>query len=455
MQIILVFVMNRGFIILMIDANEASEDVAADWQNLGLEQDVLFQIFEKVGSTKTIQLSGVSSGWRDTINTVCSTWSNLDITARQSQTDSFAAWVMKYESSIKHLKISTSVGQQSWYSTKGVKGDYLSSMTGLQGYINEAGASMESLSHLPSSTSTVEAKFVVSADILDPRIDLGTLSLITKLSLDCQTVSKCHTKVYLQLPNTNSLEMLTLTSYGFSRVDFCLLHSASFQALRFIHLSFISTQNQLEQIIQMSTLESMHVGIDTDRSALGDGIDIAGIQALVNLQQLHLCLHTCYLRNAHMLQRLPQLRTLSIDMSDDVAVLFRPEDGSRYALPCLLNNLEHVELVMHSVFDVTDCLEGLGLVSRLPSLRVVLQQSSSRGPSEVHWAIKDGSVLARAANLRHLHVECTSMLINLLPPKLESLHVVAKKVNVKTDLKSALSSLAICHLKARLDVEYF
>lgn len=451
----MISVANRGFVTPMIDANEASEYMAADWQNLGLEQDVLLQIFEKVGSTETIQLSGVSSGWRDIINTVCGIWGNLEITARQSQTDSFAAWGMKYGDSIKHLKISTSVGQQCWYSTKGIHGDYLSCMTGLESYINIAGASMGSLSQLASGISTVEAKFIVPADILDPRIDLGTLSLITDLALDCQTVSKRHTNVYLQLPNTNTLERLKLTSYGFSRVDFRLLHSASFQTLRFIHLSFISTQNQLEQIMQMITLESMHVGIDTDRSTLGDGIDIAGIQALVNLKQLHLCLHTCYLRNAHMLQRLPQLRRLSIDMSDDVAVLFRPEDGSRYALACLLNHLEHVELVMHSVFDVTDCLEGLGLVSRLPSLRVVLQQSSSRGPSEVHWAIKDGSLLARAINLRHLHVECTSMLINILPPKLESLHVVAKKINVKTDLEIGLRSLATCHLKARLDVEYF
>ena len=439
----------------MIGANEVSEDVAADWQNLGLEQDVLLQIFKKIGSTGTIQLSRVSSGWRHAINNVCGVWSDLDVTAHQSQSGSFASWVARCGSSVRHLKISTSVGQQNWYSTSGVQSDYLPSMSALESYTNVAGASMESLSQLASSISSIEAKLVVPADVLDPQIALETLSHITKLSLDCQTVSKRHTNVYLQLPNTNVLERLTLTSYGFSQVDFHLLHSTAFKDLKSIHLSFISTQTQLEQIMQMTALEFMRVGIDTDRSALGDGVDIAGIEALVNLEQLHLCLHTCYLKNAHRLQRLPQLRRLGIDMSDDVAVLFRPEDGSRFALKCLLNNLEHVELVMHSVFDVTDCLEGLGLVSRLPSLRVVLQQSSSRGPSEVHWAIKEGSILARAANLRHLHVECTSMLINILPPKLESLHVVAKKVNVKTDLKTALSSLAICHLKARLDVEYF
>ena len=439
----------------MIDLNEASEDVAADWQNLGLEQDVLLQIFKKVGSTGTIQLSGVSSGWRHTINTVCGTWSDLHVTAHQSQSDSFAAWVARCGSSVRHLKISTTVGKQNWYSTNGVQGDYLPKMTGLKSYTNVAGASMESLSQLASSISSIEAKFVVPAHILDPHIALGTLSHITQLLLDCQAVSKPHTTVNLQLPNTSVLKQLTLTSYGFSRVDFHLLPSTSFQDLKSIHLSFISTQNQLKQIMQMTSLEFMHVGIDTNRSALGDGVDIAGIEALVNLQHLYLCLHTCYLKNAHRLQRLPQLRRLGIDMSDEVAVLFRPEDGSRFALKCLLNNLEHVELVMHSVFDVTDCLEGLGLVSRLPSLRVVLQQSSSRGPSEVHWAIKEGSILARAINLRHLHVECTSMLINLLPPKLESLHVVAKKVNVKTDLRTALSTLAICHLKAKLEVEYF
>ena len=438
----------------MIDANQVSEEVAADWQNLGLEQDVLLQIFEKIGSTGTIQLSGVSSGWRHTINTFCNIWIDLDVTAHQSQSGSFAAWVARCGSSVRHLKISTSVGQN-WYSTGGVQGDYLPSMTGLESYTDRAGASMETLSQLASSVSSIDAKFIVPADILDPHIALETLSHITKLSLDCQTVPKRHTNVYLLLPNTSVLKTLTLTSYGFSQVDFHLLHSKSFQDLTSIHLSFISTQNQLEQIMQMTALEFMHVGIDTDRSALGEGVDIAGIEALVNLEQLHLRLHTCYLKNAHRLQRLPQLRKLGIDMSDDVAVLFRPEDGSRFALKCLLNNLEHVELVMHSVFDVTDCLEGLGLVSRLPSLRVVLQQSTSRGPSEVHWAIKEGSILARAINLRHLHVECTSMLINLLPPRLESLHVVAKKVNVKTDLRTALNSLAICHLQARLDVEYF
>lgn len=439
----------------MVDTNEASDHVAADWQNLGLEQDVLCQIFEKVGSVGTIQLSGVSSGWRHTINNVCGTWSDLDVTAHQSQSGSFAAWVAKCANSVRHLKISTGVGQQNWYSTRGLQGDYLPSMSGLESYTNVAGASMESLSQLASSIISIDAKFVVPADILDPQIVLGTLSHITKLSLDCQTVSKRHTNVYLRLHDTTVLERLKLTSYGFSQVDFHLLHSASFQDLKSIHVSFISTQKQLEQIMQMTALEFMHVGIDTDRSVLGDGVDIAGIEALVNLEQLHLCLHTCYLKNAHRLQRLPKLRRLGIDMSDDVAVLFRPEDGSRFALKCLLDNLEHVELMMHSVFDVTDCLEGLGLVSRLPSLHVVLQQSSSRGPSEVHWAIKEGSILARAINLRHLHVECTSMLINLLPPKLESLYIVAKKVNVKTDLRTALSSLAVCHLKARLDIEYF
>ena len=439
----------------MNDVSEASEDVAADWQNLGLERDVLLQIFKKVGSTGTIQLSGVSSGWRHTINTVCGTWSDLDVTARQSQSDSFAAWVARCGNSIRHLKISTSVGQQNSYSISGLQEDYLPKMTGLKSYTNVAGASMESLSQLASSVSSIEAKFVVPADILDPQVALETLSHITQLSLYCQTVIKSPAHVYLQLPKTSVLERLTLTSYGCSWVDFHLLHSASFQDLKSIHLSFISTQIQLEQIMQMTSLEFMHVGIDTDGSALGDGVDVAGIEALVNLQHLQLCLHTCYLKNAHRLQRLPQLRRLGIDMSDQVAVLFRPEDGSRFAQKCLLNNLEHVELMMHSVFDVTDCLEGLGIVSRLSSLRVVLQQSSSRGPSEVHWAIKEGSILARAINLRHLHVKCTSMLINLLPPKLESLHVVAKKVNVRTDLRTALSSLAICHLKARREVQYF
>ena len=439
----------------MVTAPEAAGDVTADWQNLGLDQDVLIQIFEKIGNTRTIQLSGVSSGWRHIVNTVCGPWSKLDITARQSQSDSFASWLVQHGPSVRHLKVSPSA-------QRNVQGHYLRSMTGLESYLDVAGASIESLSQLASTVKSIGAKIIVPADMLEAQIVLENLSHITKLSLDCQTMSKPHTNMYLQLPDTCAIQRLTLESYGFARVDFHLLHSTSFQALRSIHLSFISTQKQLEQIIEMTALEHMYVGIDTDGSVLGDSIDIAGIEALVNLEQLDLCLHTCYLRNAHMLQRLPQLQRLGIDMSDGVAVLFRPEDGSSFALPCLLNNLERVELVMHSVFDVTDCLEGLGLVSRIPSLCVILQQSCSRSPFEVHWAIKEGSILARAINLRHLHVECTSMLINLLPPILESLHVVAKRVHVKSDLKIALSKLVDCHLKVdsghfriRRDVHYF
>lgn len=436
---------------LMPPAREAAEDVGADWQNLGLEQDVLLQIFEKISSSQAIQLSGVSSGWKKTIYSVCGPWSKLEITARQSQSDSFAAWLGKQGRFVRHLKITKPVTPQ-----HNIQGHYLRSMTGLESYLDLAGASVQSLSQLASTVKRIEAKFTVpAAETHDPQIALGTLSHITELSLDCQMISNQHTNVYLHLPDTSLLEQLTLTSYGFSRVDFHLLDASAFHTVRSIHLSFISTQAQLEQIMTMTALKHMHVGIDTARSVLGDGIDLAGIEALVNLEDLHLRLHTCYLRNAHMLQRLPHLQVLGIDMSDDVAVLFRPEDGSSFAMPCLLNNVQHVELVMHSVFDVTDCLEGLNLVSRAPSLLVILHQSSSRGPSEVHWAIKEGSILARAVNLRHLSVECTSMLINLLPPKLESLQVTAKKVNVKADLRTALSRLDRCILKARLGVEYF
>lgn len=434
----------------MTSFSEAAEHEVADWQNLGLEQDVLLQIFQNISSSQTIQLTGVSSGWRKTINSVCGPWSKLDITVRQSQSDSFAAWLGKQGSFIRHLTISNSVT-----AVHNIQGQYLRRMTGLESYVDVAGASVESLGQLPASVKSVEANFTVPAETHDAHIALGTHSNITNLSLDCQMMSSRHTKVYLHLPEASLLEKLALTSYAFSRVDFYLLDAMSFRALRSIHLSFISTQTQLEQIMEITALQFMCVGIDTARSVLGDGINLAGIEALVNLEHLHLGLHTCYLRNAHMLQRLPRLQVLGIDMSDDVAVLFRPEDGSSFALPCLLDNLQHVELVMHSVFDVTDCLEGLRLVSRAPSLQVTLHQSSSRGPSEVHWAIKEGSILARAINLRQLTVECTSMLINLLPPKLESLQVTAKKVNVRADLRAALSRLSRCCLKARHGVEYF
>ena len=330
-------------------------------------------------------------------------------------------------------------------------------MTGLESYEDVAGASMECLGQLPPSVKSIDANFSVPATNYGD-IDLGTHSHITNLSLDCQRISNRSTNVFVILPKANLLEQLTLTSYVFSKVEFHLLGAESFGALRSLHLPFISSRYLLRQIMRMTALQFMRIGIDTERSVLGDDINLAGIEALVNLEHLHLRLHACHLRNAHMLQRLPRLQVLNIHMSQfKVAVLFRPEDGSSFALPCLLDNLQHVGLVMYNVSDVTDCLEGLRLVSRAPSLRVVLHKSYSTLFSEVHWAIKEGSVLARGVNLRQLTVECCSicMLIDLLPPMLESLQVTAKKVSVKSDLRAALSGLSRCCLRAELGVEYF
>ena len=425
-----------------------SEDSA--WQNLELEQDLLLQIFGRIGSTQTIKLTRVSSGWRRIISTLPGSWDHLEISAFQSQSDSFATWASSFGNSVRHLSVFASVPP-----IRNLEGHFLPSMTGLQTYVDVAGITVDSLKDLPTSIKSIEAKFVSPATGRhNCQVLLGALSHMTKLSLDCQQMGD-PTTVYLTLPDGNLLEGLVLTSYGFCAVNYCLLPSRSFQTLRTVHLSYISTQEQLAQLMMMTAVEELTFGIDTNRSEQGDSIDLAGIDSLISLKCLVLLLHVCYLKNAHMLQRLPQLQRLSIQMSEDVAVLFRPEDGSGFALPCLLDNLQRVDLLMHSVFDVTDCLEGLQLVSRIPSLTVILHQSPSRGPSEVHWAIKEGSILARALQLKFLHVQCTSMLINLLPPNLESLRVVAKKINVRSDLRTALNRLDHCHLQARGDVQYF
>ena len=426
-------------------ANESSL-----WQNLGLEQDLLLQIFERIGSTQTIKLTRVSSGWRRIITTLPGSWDHLEINALQSQSDSFEAWASSFGNSVRHLKVFPTIPP-----TRNLEAHFLQSMTGLQSYVDVAGITVDKLRNLPASLKSLEAKFVNPAiGRHSCQVLLGALIHMTKLSLDCQQMGGATT-VNLSLPDANILEGLMLSSYGFSAVSYCLRPSRSLQTLRTVHLSYISTQEQLGQLMIMTALEELNFGIDTSRSEQSDSIDLAGINSLVSLKRLVLSLHVCYLRNAHMLQRLPQLQRLNIHMSEDVAVLFRPEDGSAFALCCLLDNLQHVELLMHSVFDVTDCLEGLQLVARIPSLTVILHQSPSRGPSEVHWAIKEGSVLARALQLTNLHVQCTSMLINLLPPSLESLRIVAKKINVRSDLRTALDRLDSCHLQARGDVEYF
>ena len=432
----------------MAPSEVPADEQSSKWQDLELEQDVLRQIFERIGSTQQVKLTGVSSAWREIINTTCIPGESFEVSSSQSQSESFAAWADAHGSSVRHLKVIPSSPK-----TPSFDGSFLLDMTRLQSYLSLVHAGAGILRQMPTSVKHLNVKLDITEDLHNCQICLGSFINLTKLALQCRRTHESN--AIISLPETAMLQSLELSSSNNLPLDFHLLPSPCLKSLKSLQISFISTQGQLEHLMTMTTLEELSLGIDTDLSKYGDSIDITGIEAMANLTRLNLQLHTCYLRNAHMLQRLPQLQHLGVDMSDDAAVLFRPEDGSSFALPCQLDNLQHIELGMHSVFDVTDCLEGLRLVSRIPSLRVILLQSSSRGPSEVHWAIKEGSILARAVQLRHLHVSCTSMLINLLPPSLKSLYVVAKKINVKSDLCSALNMLDGCHLQSGVDVEYF
>jgi len=406
--------------------SSAGEDDVNGWQNLSLEQDLLLQVFEKLSSSQLVKLSSVSSGWRRTITTLCDLWQRLDISPVQAKSASFAAWVEARGQSVRQLSI---VPLGDWGLPQSCDRQFLASMGHLQVFIDGTRISMESLQQIQPSLQEIQAVCEVDSSVVDAdgcgTLNLSHLTGLRKLELCIDTQPPANMRnVEVQLAQEACVEMLKLVSM--SDMAILSLCPGRFQHLRSLYISVIISQKQMEDIMVIATL-----------------------------MELTMRLLSCYLRNGHLLQRLPELQQLSFSMTDQVAVLFRPEDGSSYELPCMLNKLQHVQLSMHSVFDVTDCLEGLKLITTIRSLHVILQQSSSRGPSEVHWAIKEGSVLARAVSLQHLQVECTSMLIKLLPPQLRSLHVTARKVNVQVNLRVALSMLDACHLQAKHGVEYF
>ena len=441
-------------------ALSAGEDDSSGWQNLSLEHDLLLQVFEKLSSSQLVKLSSVSSGWRRTTTTLCDLWQRLEISPAQAKSASFAAWVETRGQCVRQLNI---VPQGDWGVPQSCDRQFLASMGQLEVFIDHTKISTESLQQMQPSLQEVQAVCDVKNLVVDAdgcgTLNLSHLTGLRKLELCIDTQPPANVRnLEVQLAQEACVEMLKLVSMPDMAI--LSLSPGPFQHLRSLYISVIVSQKQMEDIMDIATLMELTIGVDTDEQLLepADGdynVDISHIGNLVNLRQLDLRLLSCYLKNGHLLQRLPELQQLSFSMTDQVAVLFRPEDGSTYGLPCMLNKLQHVQLSMHSVFDVTDCLEGLKLITTIRSLHVILQQSSSRGPSEVHWAIKEGSVLARAVSLQHLQVECTSMLINLLPPQLRSLHVTARKVNVQQSLRIALSMLDACHLQAKHGVEYF
>ncbi|DBA81771.1 TPA: hypothetical protein ACH3X1_007503 [Trebouxia sp. C0004] len=442
-------------------ASSAGEDDVSGWQNLSLEHDLLLQVFGKLSSSQLVKLSSVSSGWRRATTTLCDLWLRLDISPVQAKSASFAAWVEARGQSVKQLSI---VPQGDWGLPQSCDRQFLASMQHLEVFIDGTQISMESLQQMQPSLQEIQAVCEVNNLVVDAdgcgTLNLAHLTGLRKMDLCIDTQPSANMmNVEVQLAQEARLEMLKLVSM--SDTASLSLCPGRFQHLKSLYISVIISQKQMEDIMVIVTLMELTIGVDTDEQLLRepadghDNVNISHIGNLTNLRQLDLRLLSCYLRNGHLLQRLPELQQLSFSMTDQVAVLFRPEDGSSYELPCLLNKLQHVQLSMHSVFDVTDCLEGLKLITTIRSLHVILQQSSSRGPSEVHWAIKEGSVLARAVSLQHLQVECTSMLIKLLPPQLRSLHVTARKVNVQLNLRVALSMLDSCNLQAKHGVEYF
>ena len=443
-------------------AAAACEDDVSGWQNLSLEHDLLLQVFQKLSSSQLVKLSSISSGWRRTTITLCDLWQRLDISPVQAKSASFAAWVEARGKSVRQLCI---VPQGDWGLPQSCDRQFLASMGHLEVFKDGTKISMESLQQMQPSLQEIQAVCEVNNLVVDAdgcgTLNLSHLTGLRKLELCIDTLPPANMRnVEVKLAQEACVETLKLVST--SDMAVLSLCPGQFQHLRSLYISVIISQKQMEDIMDIASLMELTIGVDTSDEQLlrepadgHDNVNISHIGNLINLRRLDLRLLSCYLRNGHLLQRLPELQQLSFSMTDQVAVLFRPEDGSTYGLPCMLNKLQHVQLSMHSVFDVTDCLEGLKLITTIRSLHVILQQSLSRGPSEVHWAIKEGSVLARAVSLQHLQVECTSMLIKLLPPQLRTLHVTARNVNVQVNLRIALSMLDACHLQAKHGVEYF
>lgn len=157
-----------------------------------------------------------------------------------------------------------------------------------------------------------------------------------------------------------------------------------------------------------------------------------------------------FLEGAHNLLALRRLQDLSLQLGGQAAVVFSRHANAQMQVRLQPRRVRRVRLDMHSVFDCTDCLEGLQLTAEVEHLTVTLTNDTSRTPHEVHWAIKPDSLLARASALSKLHLTCTTMLIRTLPPVLTHLWVKAKAISISSYLKGPLEQLNICDLNGKV-----
>lgn len=446
----------------------ANEDQSA-WQGLELEQDLLLDILGKLRIADRVKLCSVSRSWTKAIESCCNPFDTTTVTAAAATKSSFSEWIERRKTTITQLAVTPSAA-----SSSPAQRPYIGGMTALQQYCDFGNVQCGTLEDLQSTVQQLNANLFLlpcsweGQRCIDPNPGVNLVHLTALRSLGLHAVSSAGDRapvvVSVKLPQTTSLESLSLTLAAGVVTAFQWFGGS--HALQRLKLSSICSQAEIDTIVQCTNLVELDVGIDADsqarplldRPAYDYKLDVSGVRELQNLEKLDLTLKSCYLLNAHHLQSLPALQELSVCMAGDVlglqvAVLFRPQFGPDASVQFELEELKHVKLQMHSVFDVTDCLEGLHLVGFLCSLHVVLTQSSSRSPSEAHWAIKNGSVLARAASLQHLKVECTSMLIRCLPPQLKTLDISAKKINIDSNLRSPLSRLCTCVLTAK-HVEY-
>lgn len=448
------------------------------WQGLDLEKDILLEILGRLSTSDKVKLCSVSRSWMDTVEACCNLWQQTTVTAAQASSSQLERWIYTRRKSVMSYTVEPQLVQSSPDAVLAapIQRPYLTDMAVLQAYYDFSNnARLSSLENLPSTLQQLEAHVVLPSETLPWRnpgdlhdvnciVDVEQLTQLANIKIHATaSLGRSPMLMVLRLPDTHTVSLMSVT---ISPETWVTIHwSGGFQGLRHLSLSSICSQAQVDAIVQCTNLEKLKLGIDIDNEArsLLDSVDydykldVRKVRQLCKLQVLDLTLVSCYLLNAQYIQCLPSLQTLSVSMVGDrgteVAVLFRPEGIPDMRVQFGLNKLKHVMLQMHSVFDITDCLEGLQLVGVLHSLHVILTHSSTRNPSEAHWAIKEGSVLARAVSLQHLKVECTSMLLKCLPPQLCSLHICARKINVQSHLRLALSKLDKCVLDAN-HVEY-
>ena len=448
---------------------------ASVWQGLDLEKDVLLDILDKLSTGDKVKLCSVSRSWTNTIESCCNPWQRTTVTEQQAAASCFEDWIVRRRNLVTHLDIQPDGTQESLPIGKHTQRCYLRHMTALQRYQDLSGkAKLSSLNGLPPPVQQLEANVVLPADTwnnvehlddIDCVVDLKQLTQLESVKIHATAgMGRSPMLMLVRLADSHVLAKFSVTVMPDTWVT---IHwSGGMHRLTHLSLCSICSQAQVDAIVQCINLEELTIGIDSENEArfvldpvgYDYKIDVCKVKQLHKLQALNLTLVSCYLVGAQYIQCLSSLQTLSVsvvgDRGTEVAVLFRPEGLPDTHVQFGLDKLQHVQLQMHSVFDITDCLEGLQLVGSLLSLHVVLTHSSSRNPSEAHWAIKDGSVLARAVSLLHLKVECTSMLVKCVPPKLSTLHICAKKINVQSHLQVALSQLDSCTLDAK-KVEYF